>query len=395
MPESPFWSVPERDLLDALGTGRDGLSSTAVAGRAAGAGLHHPRRVSWPSLVLRQVENPIVVLLLVATTLAMALGDRIDGAVILTITALSATLGYVQERGAVRVVEELLESVRTNATVRRDGQELTVPIDDVVLGDVQVLRAGDVVAGDGRVLASEALLVDEAVLTGESFPVEKAAGVSPASEPLPRRSGAVWAGTHAVSGSGAVVIAAVGEQTVLGTVGERLAAAHIPTAFEVGLRRFGGLLMRIAGVVVSAVLVVNLLAGRDVLESVLFALALAVGLTPQLLPAIVTVTLSAGARRLAREQVIVKRLDAIEDLGAMDVLCTDKTGTLTSGEVRVVAAIDPAGEPATTSCSSPRGTRPGSAASPTRSTAPCSPRTRCPTRRGRSASSPTTSRAAC
>lgn len=340
-----FWSVPEDDLLRALSSTRGGLTADAVHGRDTGAGLHHPRPVPWWRLVLRQVGNPIVVLLLVATGLSIALGDTVDGSIILTITALSAGLGYLQERGAVRVVEELLASVTTTVVVRRGGVDAPVPIDDVVAGDLQVLRAGDVVAGDARVIASSALLVDEAVLTGESFPVEKSPGVTVASAAMTGRVNAVWAGTHVVSGSGLAVVASVGRDTVFGGVGERLAAAHIPTAFEVGLRRFGLMLVRIGGTVVGAVLAVNLIAGRDALESVLFALALAVGLTPQLLPAIVTVTLSSGARRLAREEVIVKRLDAIEDIGAMDVLCTDKTGTLTSGDVRLADAVDLAGAP--------------------------------------------------
>lgn len=340
-----FWSIPEDDLLRVLSTTRAGLSGDAVAGRDTGVGLHHPRPVPWWRLVIRQVENPIVVLLLVAAGLSITLGDTVDGSIILVITALSAGLGYLQERGAVRVVEELLASVRTTAVVRRDGVDAPVPIDDVVAGDLQVLRAGDVVAGDARVVASLALLVDEAVLTGESFPVEKGPGVTAASTALAGRTNAVWAGTHVVSGSGLAVVASVGRDTVFGGVGERLAAAHIPTAFEVGLRQFGLMLVRIGGTVVGAVLAVNLIAGRDALESILFALALAVGLTPQLLPAIVTVTLSSGARRLAREDVIVKRLDVIEDIGAMDVLCTDKTGTLTSGDVRLAAAIDLTGAP--------------------------------------------------
>ena len=284
-------------------------------------------------------------LLIGATIVSILLGETTDGAIILLITVGSAALGYVQERGAVRAIAELLESVRVNAEVLRDGRECAVALDEVVPGDVLVLRAGGVIAGDARLLTSNSLLIDESALTGESFPVEKLPGTLPTETALGRRTNCIWCGTHVMSGTGTAVVVQVGADTEFGRIGTRLADDHVPTAFEIGLRRFGFMLMRAAGVLVAGTFVVNVALKRPVLESALFSLALAVGLTPQLLPAIVTVTLSKGARQLARRKVIVKRLDAIEDIGAIDVLCTDKTGTLTRGTVQLDRALGPDGQP--------------------------------------------------
>jgi P-type Mg2+ transporter len=336
-----FWSIPEDDVLVSVRSSRVGLTTGDVGSRPTGTRLHSaPARMAAWRLLLRQLESPIVLLLIAATVLSMLLGDVIDGAIILAITGASAGLGYVQERGAVRAVEALLATVRVHTDVRRDGQEVEVALDDVVVGDVLVLRAGDVIAGDARVLTSDALLLDESSLTGESLPVEKRPGLVEAAAPLAARWNTVWCGTNVASGTGTVVVCAVGSDTEFGRIGTQLAGAHIPTAFENGLRKFGYMIMRVAGLLVAAVFIVNVVLDRPIIESFLFSLALAVGLTPQLLPAIVTVTLSRGARQLAQRNVIVKRLDAIEDIGAIDVLCTDKTGTLTEGTVRLHAALD-------------------------------------------------------
>ncbi len=331
--------------MAAVGSSAGGLDAAEAARRSAelGEGVHVRRRMPWWRLVARQVENPIVLLLIGATVLSMALGDVVDGAIILVITLASGTLGYVQERGAVRAVEDLLASVRVLAHVRRDGVEVEIPLDDVVPGDVLVVRAGDVIAGDARLLTAESLLADEAPLTGESFPVEKRPGVVDAAAPLGERPNMLWCGTNVRSGTGTALVVAVGRDTEFGRVGERLAHGHVPTAFELGLRRFGFLVMRTTAVLVVGVFVLNVVLDRPVVEALLFSLALAVGLTPQLLPTIVTVTLAAGARRMAARQVIVKRLDAIEDIGAIDVLCTDKTGTLTTGTVVFARALRPDG----------------------------------------------------
>lgn len=342
--DTALWSAAAADVYAVVGSRAEGLSSDEVEARAGGRGVHAPGRMSAWRLGLRQIENPIVQLLIAATALSMSLGDVIDGTIIFVITAASALLGFTQEHGAVRVVEDLLSSVRVRVTVRRDGAATEVGLDDVVVGDVLLLRTGDVVAADARVVEVDRLVVDESPLTGESFPVDKRPGVSDAVAPPGSRANAVFCGTHVVSGSGVALVGAVGVDTEFGKVGADLARGHVPTAFEQGLRRFGFLLMRTAGVMVFAVFVANVVLDRPVVESVLFSLALAVGLTPQLLPTIVTVTLAHGAREMARRNVVVKRLDAIEDIGAIDVLCTDKTGTLTQGSIRLDAALDQVGQ---------------------------------------------------
>ena len=324
----------------------DGLSSAEVQSRLSrdNGSVIEPHGLSDGRLLLRQLNNPIVLLLIGATVLSMLLGDTIDGSIILAITGASVILGFHQERGAVHVVADLLAAVQVQTEVLRDGRKIDVPLGGVVVGDVLILHAGSVVAGDARVLESDGLLVDESALTGESFPAAKRAGAVSASTARGDRDNALWSGTHVVSGSGRAMIAAVGSQTEFGRVAAHLMGAHVPTAFELGLRRFGFLIMRAAGVLVVFILGVNIALGRPILESVLFSLALAVGLTPQLLPAIVTVTLAHGAREMARQKVIVKRLDAIEDIGAIDVLCTDKTGTMTSGVVSLAQSLDTKGE---------------------------------------------------
>lgn len=346
-PPNGFANSDEATVLAELGTSLDGLTSDDAAsrrGKAATSLVEPPRLGDW-RLFVRQLENPIVLLLVGATLMSMIVGELADGMIILVITGASIALGFHQERGAVRVVEDLLAAVRVHASVRRDGRLAQVVLADVVVGDVIELQAGSVVPGDARVLVSDNLLVDESALTGESYPVAKQPGVSVAGIASRDLSNVVWCGTHVASGSGVAVVAVVGATTEFGRIAVDLAKAHVPTAFEVGLRRFGFLIMRTAGLLVSAVFVVNVVLGRSITESVLFSLALAVGLTPQLLPAIVTVTLSHGAREMARRHVIVKRLDAIEDLGGVDVLCTDKTGTITSGTVSLDRALDMTGAP--------------------------------------------------
>ncbi len=281
--------------------------------------------------------------LFVGSAFSVALGDVTDAAIILAIIALSGLLGYWQERGATRAVAALLAVVQVKVDCRRDGRDEEVPLDGVVPGDVVVLSAGNVLPGDGLILDSEALLVDESALTGESLPVEKTPGVVPVDAPPSARTNSVFLGTHVVSGSGTVLLVHTGTETEFGRISARLKAHQAPTGFEQGMTAFGYLLLRVMIVLVAVIFVANVALARPLLDSALFSLALAVGLTPQLLPAIVTISLSAGARLMAARKVIVKRLDAIEDFGAMTVLCTDKTGTMTAGSIELHDSIDAAG----------------------------------------------------
>jgi Mg2+-importing ATPase len=343
-----FWAMPLDDVLGALAADVHGLSSGEAARRREGQGpnlIEPPRGHRGLRLLLVQFTSPIIAILGVATLVAAVLGDTTDGVIILTIIAASGLLGFWQEHRAGRTVDALLARVRIHVEVLRDGREVAVPAEDVVRGDVVVLRAGDVVPADGLLLESHSLLGDESALTGESYPVEKAPGISAADAAPGARSNAVFLGTHVSSGSGQLLVVATGGGTEFGALASRLAGRDVTTRFERGITAFGLLLLRAMAVLVTAIFAVNLLLERPVVDSLLFSLALAVGLTPQLLPAIVAVSLSTGARRMAAEQVVVKRLDAIEDFGAMTVLCTDKTGTLTVGTTRLEGALDVRGRP--------------------------------------------------
>jgi len=260
--------------------------------------------------------------------------------IILAIVLVSGLLGFWQERGAVNAVDKLLAIVEIKATVIRDGDPKEVPLEEIVPGDIILLRAGDVIPGDSLILESKDLFVDEAALTGETYPVEKVTEVLPTEKPLSQRTNSLFMGTHVVSGEAKAVVVHTGKETEFGKVSERLKFRPPETEFEHGVRRFGYLLMEVTLVLVIAIFAINVFLRRPVLESFLFALALAVGLTPQLLPAIISINLSHGAKRMALNKVIVKRLASIENFGSMNVLCSDKTGTLTKGMVQLHSALD-------------------------------------------------------
>jgi Mg2+-importing ATPase len=336
-----FWAHPEDELLRTLGTTAGGLTAEEAERR------YRPPRAargdaSW-RLLLRQFGSPIVLILIAAAGVSIAAGDRPDAFIVLAIVGVSALLGFWQERGATDAVRRLLNLVRVEATVLRDGRPTGVPREGVVPGDVLLLSAGSALPGDVRLLEARDLHADEAVLTGETFPVEKAPGTLPPDTPLARRANALFAGTHVVSGQARAVVVHTGAATELGRLSERLKQRPPETEFERGIKHFGLLLMEVTLFLVASIFAVNVAYHRPVLESFLFALALAIGLTPQLLPAIISVNLAHGARRMAAQKVVVKRLAAIENFGSMDLLCSDKTGTLTEGRVTLHAALDPRG----------------------------------------------------
>ena len=340
-----YWSLPMDRVLRLVGSTTNGLSSGEAERRRDDSlrlGIHES---SNAHLLARQFRNPIIVLLVVAAVLSMALGEVVDAVIVIGILLLSGGLGFVQERGAVKAIHSLMSSVDVHADVVRDGQETEVLVGDVVPGDVVILRTGDVVPGDGRVIESDRLLVNQAALTGEDYPRLRMAGVVPADASVVERTNCVHLGTHVASGHGRVVITRVGSRSEFGRLSEHVAQQHVPTAFERGITKFGLMLMRATMVLVVAIFVFNVVLHRPLIDSFLFSLALAVGLTPQMLPAIITLSLSRGAVNMARERVVVKRLDAIEDVGSLDVLCTDKTGTLTVGTVSLHGSLDIDGRP--------------------------------------------------
>ncbi len=341
-----FWSMPTADVLAALQSSSSGLAADVAAERLVRTGpnvLSERKRSDTPTLLLRQITSPLVLLLIAAAVLSFALHDPTDGTIILGIVGVSALLGFWQERGAARAVEKLLATVAVKASVLRDGRQTEIAVDELVPGDVVLLSAGSSIPADCLLLEAQDLFVDEASLTGESFPVAKTPGTVPADAPLARRHNVLFMGTHVVSGSGRALVVHTGKSTEFAAIAARLRLRPPETEFERGVRHFGYFLMELTQVLVILIFAFNVYLHRPVLDSFLFALALAVGLTPQLLPAIISVNLASGARRMAKQRVIVKRLAAIENFGSMDVLCSDKTGTLTEGRVRVHAALDATG----------------------------------------------------
>jgi len=342
-PTEAYWRRSAADLLAELGTGAQGLSAREAAARLLSRGpnaVEDQRQLSPFRLLLRQFESPLVLVLVFGAVVSLALRDWVDAAIILVIVVGSALLGFFQEYRASTAVAELRRRLALTAKVLRDGRLETIPASDIVPGDVIQLSAGNLVPADGIVLSATDFLVTEASLTGESFPVEKQPGILPAEAPLAGRTNSVFLGTSVRSGTATVLVVRTGRGTMYGAIADQLNVRPEETEFARGVRQFGYLLVRVMVFMVLFVLTVNQLLGRPVLESLLFAVALAVGLSPELLPVIVSVTLSHGARAMARKGVIIRRLEAIENLGSMDILCTDKTGTLTEGVMSLDAAVD-------------------------------------------------------
>ncbi|MCA9772302.1 MAG: magnesium-translocating P-type ATPase [Myxococcales bacterium] len=340
------WALPEPKLFDLVGSAARGLSIEEAARRLAArreTEKRAPHERTTLHLLAARFKSPLTLILIAAAGLAYVLQDHTDGPIILAIVLASALLGFWQERGATGAVARLLALVRTRSDVARGGESVEIDASDVVVGDVVLLSAGSAVPGDGRLLEARDLFVNEAALTGESYPVEKTVGTVARDAPLARRTNWVFQGTSVVSGSARALIFATGGATEYGRISERLRLRPPETEFERGIRRFGYLLMEVTLLLVGGIFTANVYFHKPIVDSLLFSLALAVGLTPQLLPAVIAVNLSRGARRMAARDVIVKRLNSIENFGAMNVLCSDKTGTLTKGTVRIRRALDAEG----------------------------------------------------
>jgi Mg2+-importing ATPase len=294
---------------------------------------------------LLRFKNPLVILLLVASAISAFIGEITNFVIISIMVLFSVTLDFVQEHRAGKAAESLRHSVSVKARVMRDGKSVEVPVTEVVPGDVALLSAGDMVPADGLLIEACDLFVKQALLTGEAYPIEKHPGELPAdATDLQDASNAVFMGTTVISGSAKMRVIKTGTATAIGAIADSLTNKPPATAFEVGTHRFGLLIMRLTVLLVMFVLLVNAYLGKPWLESFLFAVALAVGLTPELLPMVISVTLSRGAMHMAEKRVIVKRLAAIQNLGSMDVLCTDKTGTLTEAKIRLEQHVDPQGQ---------------------------------------------------
>lgn len=346
-----FWSLATDEVLRQLGSTEQGLSRTQAQQAAARYGantLETARRLSGLGLMLKQFQSPITLILIGAATLSFFLNDRTNAIIILAIVAISSLLSFWQEYRSDAALAKLLAVVSVKATLQRDGSSVQVPVADIVPGDLALLAAGATIPGDCLLLEGHDLFVDEAALTGETYPVEKHSGVIAAATALGGRTNVLFMGTHVVSGTARALVVHTGPTTEFGSIAAHLQRHPDETEFERGVRRFGAFLLEVTMVLIVIVFAVNVYLMRPVLDSFLFSLALAVGLTPQLLPAIISINLAHGARQMATHKVIVKRLASIENLGSMDVLCADKTGTLTEGKVHIEAIIDIDGLPSET-----------------------------------------------
>ncbi|HLK11739.1 MAG TPA: magnesium-translocating P-type ATPase [Candidatus Binatia bacterium] len=334
--------------LERLGSARQGLSEEEAALRLD---RHGPNVVAADQrrgrlrLFVRACLNPLVLLLAVLALVSLATGDARAAIVMSVMIVVGVGLRFTQEARADAAAEKLRAMIRVTATVLRDGVAREAPLADLVPGDVVQLSAGDMIPADVRVLACRDLFVTQAALTGESLPVEKfeTTGTTGEETTLELKN-LCFLGTAVESGTATAVVVETGPRTYLGTIASTLTGAPVPTAFDQGVARFTWLMIRFIAVMVPLVFVINGLTKHDWREAFFFAVAVAVGLTPEMLPMIVSVCLSRGALAMSGKKVIVKRLNSIQNLGAMDVLCTDKTGTLTQDHVILERHCDVAGD---------------------------------------------------
>ncbi len=341
-----YSSLPSSEVFRVLGTGAEGLSAVEAEKRLRGYGPNElPReRLSWFKVLLNQFRNPMFLILLAVALASGVLGQPVQAGIILVIMGFSVVLGFYNEFRAERLVEELQGSVSIKAVVMRDGKTAEVDSSSVVPGDLLQVYIGDIVAADTRIVESKELEVNESLLTGESFAVEKNSGAPAAGRPpsTPSEAGnMLFMGTVVVRGTGRGIVVSTGRSTAFGSISKSLSRAHPETEFQRGTKRYGNLLLFLTFFLAVGIFGFNALVGHSLLNSLLFALAVAIGIVPEMMPGIVTIALSRGAHKMAEQEVIVKRLASMENLGNVDVLCTDKTGTLTAGKISLEGVLGP------------------------------------------------------
>lgn len=342
-----YWSVPAEKLMQKLQTDISGLSGEEANKRLAEYGentIKKQKKVTKIMLFLSQLKNPIMLILIFATIVSAVTGDLTDASIILAIILGSSILSFFQEYRASNAVEELRAKVQIRSNVLRDGKFEELPARMIVPGDILKFSAGSFISVDGVVLEADDFSVNQSILTGESVPAEKKPGIMPQDSSTEERTNCVFMGTNVRNGTATVLAVATGENTEFGEIASQLKLRPPETDFERGVRRFGYMLTQIMLVLTLAVFAINVYFKEPVINSLLFSVALAVGITPQMLPAIVSITLSKGSHNMSKEGVIVRRLNSIENFGSMDTLCTDKTGTLTEGDIRLDGAVDVEGK---------------------------------------------------
>ncbi|MEQ8198340.1 MAG: magnesium-translocating P-type ATPase [Clostridiaceae bacterium] len=338
-----YWSMPLDAVLQHFHSTINGLTSEDAELRLKEYGensIKEQKKISQLMLFINQFKNPIIIILIIATVISAATGEWIDATIILLILFASAILSFLQEYSASNAVEELRAKVQVKSVVLRDEKPAEIPSGKLVMGDIVKLSTGSLIPADGLVLESLDFFVNQSILTGESLPAEKRPEVVSEDASMEERINCVFMGSNVHSGSATVLIVRTGDDTEFGQIANQLTLRPPETEFERGVRHFGYLLTQIMLVLTLAVFAINVILKRPAIDSLLFSVALAVGITPQLLPAIISITLSRGSHTMAKEGVIVRRLESIENFGSMDVLCTDKTGTLTEGVIRLGGAVD-------------------------------------------------------
>ncbi len=338
-----YWSIPNNTLINMFKTDSNGLSSVEANLRLSKHGINSidsKRKRNSLLLFLSQFKSPIIIIFVFTALMSFFLGEREDALIIFSIILISSSLGFWQEKAASDVIHKLLSTVKTKSKVFRNGKMENIFSENIVSGDIIILESGDKVPADCKILESKDLFVNESTLTGETYPMEKSNVVVLNKEtPLRKRENSLFMGTFVISGTTKALVVHTGVNTEIGKISSRLNYKQ-ETEFQKGIKQFGYFLVEITLLLVISIFLINVYLGRPVLESFLFPLALAIGLTPQLLPTIISINLSHGARRMAKEKVIVKRPESIENLGSMDILCTDKTGTITTGELKLHSYAD-------------------------------------------------------
>ena len=343
-----YWSLNPVDVYAAVGSSERGLSQEEATRRLGLYGRNElpKERVSWAKLLLRQIADPMSIILICVAAVSGFLGQPEQAEIIFVIIAVSVALGFYNEFRASKMVEDLANTVSMKAVVTRDGKSSEVDSSLLAPGDLVTVYVGDIVPADMRVVESKELQANEAALTGESFPVDKSSEkLSSAPASHTESSNMLFMGTVIARGTAQGVVTSTGRSTEFGSISKTLARSHPETEFQRGTRRYGNLLLYLTVVLTLAVFALNAAVGHSLINSLLFGLAIAIGIVPEMMPAIVTITLSTGARRMATEKVIVKRLASMENLGNVDVLCTDKTGTLTEGKIILQSCFTPDSSP--------------------------------------------------
>lgn len=333
----PYWTMPIEKVIDHLKSGFSGLSEKEASRRLKKYGenlLKTRRKTSDLYLLLNQFRTPLIALFLATAILSFFLKENINSIIILLIVIISGMLGFYQERNAVHITEKLIAMVKVKSEVLRDSEIKNISTENIVLGDVIVFNAGDIVPADCLIFESKDLFVDESMLTGETFAVEKMEGQLKEATALNKRSNTLFMGSHVISGIAKAIVVSTGKTTQFGKVLKELKSHGIETDFEKSIKKISIFLLQVTLVLISFIFIFNIFLHRSIITSVLFSLALAIGLSPQLLPAIISVNLAHGARIMKRKKVIVKRIPSIENFGSMNILCADKTGTLTEGKIR-------------------------------------------------------------